>query len=275
MLSEHDRVLQEYEIEKNKDFFIMLRDVCCGFIARKQLMRFYQNTGCDNIREWKRLNIIEPYNIGGGIAFRLKCVGKLNIRWRPVPTASLILRSYMRLEYYFSRGLRTPEEILSKASKGNDRAIRMNTVQPLLEQYQDGLAERNINIPFLDSPDVAKEIEDMAYRDIFLSNVKFADGAIIPHICYYDLRGSRASGVAGELLETYRAYQSIFHSDRAEVRPVIHIITFSTPESKKAVFRRLTQEREFLLFEKMDFDRTFPIHQIGQAFPYLKAGNLV
>ena len=275
MLSEHDRVLQEYEIEKNKDFFIMLRDVCCGFIARKQLMRFYANTGCDNIREWKRLNIIEPYNIGGGIAFRLKCIGKLNIRWRPVPTASLILRSYMRLEYYFSRGLRTPGEILSKASKGNDRAIRMNTVQPLLEQYQDGLAERNINIPFLDSPDVAKEIENMAYRDIFLSSVKFADGAIIPHICYYDLRGGRASGVAGELLETYRAYQSIFHSDRAEVRPVIHIITFSTPELKKAVFRRLAQEREFLLFEKMDFDRTFPIHQIGQAFPYLKAGNLV
>lgn len=276
MRDAREQIYFEFEIKKHKDFFELMQEICCGIITRRHLMMFYPIHEDRYIREWKRLGIIEAKTIDSCLIYQLKYNNVLKIKSRPKLTASLLLRSYLRLEHYFSLGLKTPSEILNYANKGNDRTIRVDYTQRLMETYQEALAERSIDLLELDNPVNAKALVRLTNSNLFLSKLQYKDGVLVPQVIYYAIRNWTASRMVPELMKGYREICSIFYfSNGPEVRPEFTICYFEGLEPEKNTLHLLGRERELLTADEKRLSKIFHFQSFKKPFPHLNTENLV
>jgi len=276
MINLETKLFIRHELDKHYEFFIFLRDVLSGVITRKHMLLFYPNHEESFISRWVKLGMIEAKHIEKCHYYQLKYISELGITNRPKATTTLLMRSYLRLEYLLSLGLKTPTEMLDYTQAGNDKTSRKKAALPLLERYQEALITRGIEVPELDCPTNARMMERLETKNVFLSKIQYKDGCVIPILNCYVPRSHNIAQTADNLLEAYREWTALFYGESAPaVKPLLQVLTFDNIEIKKQLYRRLKLEPEFLVFSDENLEQIFPVLSFPSLLRFLSPDNLV
>ena len=276
-LSEHQKVIMRYELDKHKDFFYILWEVCNGVIKRQHIMRLYPTTSKTRIKNWLEAGLIKEKPYAGAMLYELRYTTNLGLVRQPDLSADKMLRSIMRMEYFFSIGLETPAAIRSYAEKGTNRVNRRDLTNNVLSAYDRALRERNIHLYKLDSKDNADSLYNLSLHNAFVDKIKVKGSTIIPCIVLLSFREHYPYEVVREVMTAYHAIKDIFfdYKNETDIQPRITICRFGEEGKADVIYKLLVQAPEFALWEMEDIKAHFKVVEVDKPFRYLDPSKVV
>ena len=192
----------------------MMDSVFSGVMLRQHFMRLSQKQSSKLLSKWVKAGLMNRVNFAHSTLYVLR-KNKAFPNSRNVNlTSLLVLRSALRMEYFLSLGLVSPDEILSFVQKGNNcSAQKENPAEDLLSRYKDALAARNIQIPDLANPLNMAALKRLTYHEIYISRLSVKEGKLVPQMIMYLLRDNDISKIARSIRLAIEELQYIFFDE--------------------------------------------------------------
>ncbi|MEG2584310.1 MAG: hypothetical protein RSA27_07375 [Oscillospiraceae bacterium] len=245
MRSEKTEILLKHELEKNKVFFEVFRDVFGGMMFRRQFVGFIPNHD-KYLKTWSELGIVFSSDIGSNKLYRMcRCKPLQMLSPRQI-TGALILRNMLRYYYYISRGFTTPEQVLEFSKKGSDRVMRTSVPMELLQNYNTSFEAKGVHIPNFVSEEKANIIRRLSFRNIAITHTTYKSGTITPHLVIYQILRTTPSKLAELITLAHRLCSDLFYADGIKIDPDVTICRFECNDDMPQVITALQKRREFL-----------------------------
>lgn len=276
-ISKHQEIIMRYELKEYEDFFYILWEVCNGVIKRQHIRVLYPKTFETRIKDWKEAGLIKERSYGGNYIYELRYTVRMCLLRQQELSGDKLLRSILRMEYFFSIGLKTPSDIRNYIEKGNNRVNRKGLPLSLLSSYDKALRERGIYLYKLDSKDNADSLYNLTLHNVFIDKVKVKDGAIIPYVVLLSFRENYPSEICREALIAYHGMEDLFfdYANQIEIRPHITICRFEGESKPESIYKYLLQQPEFSIWDMDCIKDTFNVLELPKPFHYLKPSRVV
>lgn len=266
-------LMGKYEVEKNLSFFCMIDTVLSGVILRQHIFRILNGKTCSPLPRWVKLGLLKKRHFAHSTLYSMSQSIIFGRKWHVDITSSLVLRSAMRMEYFLSLGLDTPEKVMAYAEKGNNCSIRGGSPSAgLLGRYKAALEERGISIPDLAEAANVAALKRIMCREIYIDRLSLKGNILCPQLVYLNFRNDGTAKIARNIATVTEELQAIFCG--RSIAPTVTICTFQGNDSGQGqqageIYKRVKLPAYWGREDWLSFKR------LPNPFPYLPPQNLL